>query len=255
MAEKLTSSFAPYAPVRNVLEVIRRRRERGLPDPVTVQVLESIGIPAGNASRTLQALRFLRLVDDEGRQTPLFEELARAPSSEYGKVLTEILRSAYRAIFAIVDPAQDPDDSIGDAFRQFEPAAQRSRMVTLFLGLCEAAGIVTKKRGHPSAVPSGRRVKVGTSVRSVGRGPIEGREPEQAQGLSDQRTLNAGDKSIDYRLISALIQHLPLDGRWSADKREKWLQAVRAAVDLLVEVTDKKDGEATSDHSASPSDR
>ena len=48
---------APYAPVHNVLTVIRRLRERGLPDPLTIQELERIGIPAGNAPRTLETTR------------------------------------------------------------------------------------------------------------------------------------------------------------------------------------------------------
>ena len=60
---------APYAPVANVLTVIRRLRETGLPDPLKLQQLERIGIPQGNAPRTLATLRFLGLVGDE--QGPL----------------------------------------------------------------------------------------------------------------------------------------------------------------------------------------
>ena len=84
--------------------LLSRRRERGLPSPVNQEALESIGIPAGNAPRTLQALRFLYLLDAEGQQTSNMDRLARATSSEYQQVLVEVIQSAYPPVFAIVDP-------------------------------------------------------------------------------------------------------------------------------------------------------
>jgi hypothetical protein len=35
------------------------------------------------------------------------------------------------------------------------------------------------------------------------------------------------------------MQQLPAEARWTRSKRERWLQALEAAVDLLVEVVDE----------------
>ena len=160
--QELRGDFAPYAAVNNVMEVITRRRERGLPSPLTTKALESISIPPGNISRTLQAIRFLGLMEDDGSQTELFDRLARAgeQDGEHREILGEVIKNAYHAVFAIVDPAQDGDMAIHDAFRQFVPEAQRDRMVSFFLGMCGRAGITAPKRREVSRSQSasqGRR--------------------------------------------------------------------------------------------------
>jgi hypothetical protein len=148
MAEE---KFAPYAPTKAVLGVIERFRERGLPDPLTNAGLEQIGIQASNAPRTLQALRFLGLVDEGGNRLQAFDDLRMAKTDEYPDQLALILRVAYLPIFGITDPAVDTEIQISDAFRGFEPASQRVKMVSLFMGLCRAAGIAQKSHSVPGA--------------------------------------------------------------------------------------------------------
>ncbi len=79
MASEL-DGLCPYAPYGNVITVIRQMRERGIKEPVTMQVVTTIGVPEGNASRTAQALRFLDLIDEEGYHTPNFRFLGNAPN-------------------------------------------------------------------------------------------------------------------------------------------------------------------------------
>src|SRR5437660_1056747 len=112
------SNFAPYAPKKAVLSVVRRYRDTGLTEPLTFTGLESVGIPASTTSRTLQTLRFLGLVDEGGNLTEAAKRLKRATTAEYPDVLAEIVRAAYLNVFTIVDPAKHDDIAIADAFRQ-----------------------------------------------------------------------------------------------------------------------------------------
>jgi hypothetical protein len=145
---------APYAPVRNVLEVLQNLRDRGLQVPVTIDRLQNLGVPEGNAPRTLQALKFLGIVADDGQLEASAELLHRATTEEYPHLLEEIVRKAYAPVWEVTDPATATEVKIADAFRQYDPAAQRPRMVTLFLGLCVEAGIVQRaQRQAASAQP------------------------------------------------------------------------------------------------------
>jgi hypothetical protein len=158
MATSSERPIAPYAPLGNVLTVIRRLRERGIPVPVTKDTLTVLGIPEGNAPRTLQALKLLGLVAEDGGLSAPAERLRRASTDEYPETLAEVIREAYAPVFAVVDPATDTEVRVSDAFRQFDPATQRGRMVTLFLGLCAEAGIAPVQRTpRASREASGRR--------------------------------------------------------------------------------------------------
>jgi hypothetical protein len=137
----MSQDYAPYAPPKNVLDFIRRKRERGLPDVIGSQVLEQIGIPEGNAPRTLRALRFLGLIEDDGSQSAALERIGAASSTQYSKVLAEVIQQAYHQVFTMIDPSVDSETAIEDSFRQFQPEAQRSRMVALFLALCREADL------------------------------------------------------------------------------------------------------------------
>ena len=240
--QELPDNFAPYAAIRNVMDIITRKRERGLPTPINSQALETISIPAGNVSRTLQALRFLNLIDDYGSATELFERLSRAGDADgqYKELLGEIIKDAYQRVFAIVDPAQDGEVAISDAFRQFEPQAQRSRMVTFFLGMCGQAGITETKR---------------RSSRGTAKPRQKSGKKERHMTQSTQSRVTTGEASVesqvpvvrvtqgeegDYRLIFAVMQQLPPQRQWSAARRQKWLRAVEATVDLVIDVVSQE---------------
>jgi hypothetical protein len=40
----------------------------------------------------------------------------------------------------------------------------------------------------------------------------------------------------EYRLVWAVMQHLPASGKWTPKYRYRWLRAMVRAVDLLVEM-------------------
>jgi hypothetical protein len=131
---------APYAPLAHVLRSIDLYREKA-PATMTKELLMRVGFPAAYANRTLRALKLLDLVDDDGTPTDAFKELRRATDGEYPARLEQVIRAAYSDVFEVVDPTTDGEAAISSAFAFNEPAAQRDKMVVLFRGLCEAAGI------------------------------------------------------------------------------------------------------------------
>ncbi len=220
MEETIDDMSAPYASARSVLDIIRRFREGDLPEPLTFEGLAQMGVPQSTTSPTLRALRFLGLVGEGGNHLEAFERLRRASAEEYADVLAELIRSAYVEVFRIVDPSQDDYGKISDAFAKHNPAKQQQKMVRLFLRLCAEAGIAPRQ-------------------------PKRHRRPKPADGMQrkdgSQGAVTAPHPSPflrHYGLVDAIVSQLPQDGRWSKDKRQRWLNAVESAIDLLIDMDD-----------------
>lgn len=242
---------APYAPPANVVDVLHHVRKRGLPDTLTQRVLASIGIPDGNVSRTLAAFRFLKLIEEEnGECTATFQRLARATDEEYPEQLAQVIREAYKTVFTYVDPADDDTIKLNNVFRQhYNPQAQRTRMVTLFLGLCREAGIVSGSLPEPrlrtKRPPASKEhtVRQNKVPRMVQMPEVEQTSLFQAPpspSLAQTRAAYIPDVDGYYAMCMETLKRLPTDHKWTKGQRVRWLEAIRASVDLLVEVSDEK---------------
>jgi len=133
--------FRPYAAASNVIAVINRAKTRNLPETINNEFLRIVGVPDVVFGRVMQALRFLNLVHEDGRPTEVLEALAGSQEVEYYELLEKAIREAYRTEFNVIDPGQDPQSRILDAFSPYKPRSQTSRMVMLFLSLCREAKI------------------------------------------------------------------------------------------------------------------
>jgi hypothetical protein len=216
-----SSLSIPYAPAGPVLAVIRRARAQGVPEQFSTKVLRTrLGAAEGNADRVFNALTFLGLIDDDGRRTKTFERLGRTMDSEYERFLGEIVHRAYAPIFATVDPAHSTSLAVADAFRPYQPPGQRQRMMSLFLALCREARIVeigALRSRHHAPLTKDAPTTTAENARL---------QMKRAEGVRTDR---------DTDLLYALIQRLPDTRRWSQRERQKWLQAVAATVDLVVD--------------------
>ena len=131
----------PYAAPANIIGVLTRARSRNLPEYITNDFLRLSDIPETVYGRVMQALRFLAMVTEDGQPSETLRAISAAPEAQYKELLGAALRTAYAEDFERVDPAQDPQSKIQDAFAPYQPRSQTQRMVILFLGLCREAGI------------------------------------------------------------------------------------------------------------------
>jgi hypothetical protein len=230
-------SSAPYAPPKHVLGVLGRYRHKGLATPFSKELFERLGVPDAYANRTLRAFRLLDLVGEDGEPTEALRALRLAREEEYQPRLEQVIRTAYQPVFEVADPATDGEQAVLDAFRHFEPAAQRHRMVTLFLALCEEAGIIAqgqgpKKRGRASTNGGAAPPRAKAKVRAEREGKtLTPPPPPLAPPPSE------GDPARDPAIVG-IMARLPRGLRWSETDRAKWFRAMEAAVDLLIEVED-----------------
>lgn len=214
------SAPAPYAPAAAILEVIRRHRSRGLAS-VNAEVLARGSIVSDSLiPRTLQTLKTLDLIDDDGQPTETFEGLRLAPEAEFASRIGQWLNVAYADVVKHVDPDTADETALRDAFRTYTPIGQQPRMVSLFVGLYAAAGIGREKDSAPRAV---RRTRSNGSVLGNGSGgprraasaataampvdetPGEDRKPSQHPPASAPPTQAAmSDKALEYKLVDLL---------------------------------------------------
>ncbi|HEY5409401.1 MAG TPA: DUF5343 domain-containing protein [Caulobacteraceae bacterium] len=142
---------APYAPTSAILGIVGRHRDKGLPTPISGDVLARAGILPSLIPRTLSALQGLDLIDADGKPTDVLEGLRLAPEAEYSSRLAEWLKGAYADALQWLDPTTGDETAVRAAFRNYTPHGQQGRMVTLFMGLFKAAGVTPDKASGGAA--------------------------------------------------------------------------------------------------------
>lgn len=227
---------APYAPPATVLQLVTSYRNRGLQTPFTSEVLERAGVASSVVPRTMQAIRLLDLVDEQGNPTPAFEALRRAGENEYRDRLAELVRTAYAEIFQYVDPATDDSARVRDAFRNYEPIGQLGRMVTLFVGLCEAAGIIPEGTRRPAAPAATRRSGAGGPTRrreQTGASASSSRGFRNSPSGYDQASIPPDAYAHLYGVLSGLPS--PTLG-WTQAQRDKFVEAFGNLLDFTIPI-------------------
>jgi Family of unknown function (DUF5343) len=183
-----------YAPPKAVIGALERWRDRGFQVPITAETLVRAGVTTESlAPRTLQTLKLLGFVTDDGDPTDEFRDLQKVASDQYQERLASLLRVAYADVLAHADPAQDDLDRITDQFRFYDPASLRDRMVTLFIGLAEYAGIISTARAREVTGRRGAgRAKAATRT-APARSPAPKPQPQSSgNGVASPAPAPAG---------------------------------------------------------------
>jgi Family of unknown function (DUF5343) len=225
---------APYAPASAILDLIERHRNKGLPPVVDSDVLLRAGVSDSLVPRTLQSLKTLDLLSDDGRPSQVFEGIRLAPTAEYQQRLAEWLTVAYADALSYIDPATDDEVAIRDAFRKYIPTGQQGRMVTLFMGLFTAAGVMPPKQKASTNSASVKIVKRQASARGVKQTAAN---PKLENRAAYTPALPQGVPPA----LAGLLASLPADGRWTQAQRDKFMNAFPVMLDFSFEIVSEAD--------------
>lgn len=225
------------------MDLVERYRTRGLPTPITADVLTRAGISDSLNSRTLYALQALDLIDDAGLPTATFEAIRKAPENEYRQRLVEWLNGAYADALKFVDPETADEVAVRDAFRNYTPIAQQARMVSLFRGLYSAAGVGAERMSQ-SRTPRTTSPKPRSTVHRT--------NPTK---LSPGWTKIARTQSIVTPdlppALAGLMASLPQNGQgWTKEKREQFMTLLGAALDWCFPIVTQDELDAYNEEQA-----
>jgi hypothetical protein len=222
---------AAYGSPASVIRVLRHFRQREVPEVLTNTTLTQLGIKDSLIRMTWRSLVFLGLIAEEGTTTDKFRSLRFATDDQYGQVLADIITDAYSDVIAVAPPESSNRGQLFNAFRPYTPASQHDRMITLFLALCEEAGMVVAqpaKRSAPRKPLEGHtaRTKLPKPKRTDGQGNPEG---QKGGGLAPKPSYGHSDP-----LVSALVAKLPPGGTvWPKLERDAFIAAFEAIAPIV----------------------
>lgn len=232
---------APYAPASAIMDLVSRHRAKGLQAPVDADVLARCGISDSLIPRTLQALKVLDLINPEGHPTEVLEGIRLAPESEYQARLTDWLTAAYADALAYVDPSTADEITIRDAFRKYVPTGQQSRMVTLFMGLFTAAGVMPERQRATTprkALSNGSALKPRPARATPA--PASQARIQAATGSMRRQQVDGGTALPPA--LSGLLASLPPSGAgWTKELRDKFMAAFPVILDFCYPIRAEED--------------
>ena len=159
-----SSGTPPYTSYRTFKTFIEDLHEHGVPSRIDRSVLTRFSGVVG--AQLMHALRFLGLIEEDGRPTQHLRELMKAHGgAHWPEKLLELLRQEYAPIFAIDLETATPSQFNG-AFRKAFPAADAvvQKCVTFFLYAANDAGVKISGR-----VLKGRKPRSLTPHRKAAR--------------------------------------------------------------------------------------
>jgi hypothetical protein len=214
----------PYVAAGTLWDFFNKLKFVSTPPHLDATELEEYGIPKHWAYHLLSALKFLKLVEKNGKTTPALSSL-QMRGNEFKPNLEEVVRNAYAELFTKVDPARDSRANIMNFFMKhyaISPSGAE-KATTLFLDLCGEAGIPTLKEALSTVArtrPSPSKSKVKTITPEVSE------ETETSEAHEVKREVLSEDKLKSIYLNRLIEQISP------PDTAGKDAEAIKAEAEL-----------------------
>jgi hypothetical protein len=150
-------SIPPYGPTRGMLQALQMLR-RMTPSRIDSDFLRINKIAPGNEYKVVGALKFMKLIDDDGRPTDN-SRLLKTKGPTYTLALQDIVRSAYSGVFRGLRPNEITRDGIYNYFvTEGGLGSEMATKATRFLlKLCRLAEIEISSDQHDTSARSKRK--------------------------------------------------------------------------------------------------
>ena len=222
-----TDGSAPYASSKSLIGLIEGYRNKGYATPFNHAVLAKAGVEDSLIARTMQSLKLLDLINDDGTPTEQFEALKLARGDdEFKKRLASWLTSVYAPILSYWSPGTDPLDDLAQAFRGYKPEGQRLRMVALMSALFKYAGIIEETTSTAKVAKVGKRA---SAKKPPSSSPNPTRRPRP------RTPPNAGELPPS---VAGLLSELPRGRVWTTSERDDWLATLEILLNRAYKVDD-----------------
>ena len=188
----------PYTSYRTFKTFIEDLREHGVPSRIDRSVLTRFSGVVG--TQLMHALRFLGLIEDQGRPTQRLKELANAEgAAQWSETFSKLLRQVYAPMFAIDLETATPSH-FNEAFRKAFPAADAvvQKCVTFFLYAANDAGVKISGRVLKGRKP--RSLDAAQETRAC-TGEGEATSKRDRSKLSRSRLVIEGKKPSEILLM------------------------------------------------------
>jgi len=218
-AKREKRRVAAYAPVSVLSAFLERIRRISTPPEITSKSLEESGVSNSYSFALLSTLRFLNLIDDKGVPTPEFRSL-QTSGDEFKHNLEQVVRNAYKDLFAWIDPAVDDRDHIKNFFARSYSPATAEKATAVFLDLCGEAGISIKEE-RPQKREASVKPKRQPTVVIREKAPLESGKVSSVTTKSEGPQFDIRIDSKDFASMKPEQIQSFFDGLSKVTKKEK----------------------------------
>jgi hypothetical protein len=216
----------PYANVNGGLIQLLDQLRKSFPGTVDADLLKKLDIAPKNESYIINVVRFLGLIDDDGKKTASGgKAFSLHEDQAFKEQFAEIVRSAYNALFDIYGDAawSQPDGKLIAFFRQTDQSSgivggrQASTFKTLAIFAGRASGTVPNQKPKSGASkPAKSQDKQSKSVATPtpATSPPKGATGDHRVSLTVRIEVNlpaAGDQDTYDRIFRSIRENLMND--------------------------------------------
>ena len=191
---------APYGPAKGMIEGLNLLR-RTSPTRVDEEFLRANRVAPGNEYKVVGALRFLDLIDDDGKPAEKSRLLkTRGPAHQFN--LQKIVHDAYGDLFGRLDPKEATKDAVYNYFvtEHGMGSEMATKATRFFMELCKMASI--ELAGHMPRLSSRKSRSSAARQRALTKGL--GDPTETRPGLTEVKPFSKLTAVDGFPLVLAI---------------------------------------------------
>jgi|GEM_PF-3045719 len=195
----------PYISGWVLEQFFKKVKAVNIPDKLSATTLKGWGVAPNQEHPLLSALRFLRLVDDEGIPSPNFGKI-QVEGEEFKSNLKQIIEESYSDLFRALKLEQASHQDLLNFFGVHHSQASKSKMARAFGHLCNLAGL---------EYPAFKKIRRRRKTSEI--------EPERKTGKPTQSKLTTANTKTQSNeapigLNDRMLQLAKIMSGWDAEK-------------------------------------